>query len=115
MKDMLNETWLGHSLHPVLTDVLLGAWGGTLLLDLVWLSNEDESNARGSDLSLLLGLLGATGAAVSGVTEWSGLDGTDRRDGFLHGPPNSSRALPSLASLWLRVTRNRRVGVARPT
>jgi len=62
MKDMLNGTWLGHSLHPVLTDVLLGAWGGTLLLDLVWLSNEDESIARGSDLSLLLGLLGATGA-----------------------------------------------------
>jgi len=25
MKDMLNGTWLGHSLHPVLTDVPLGA------------------------------------------------------------------------------------------
>jgi len=35
MKDMLNGTWLGHSLHPVLTDVPLGAWSGTMLLDLV--------------------------------------------------------------------------------
>ncbi len=115
MKDMLNGTWLGHSLHPVLTDVLLGAWGGTLLLDLVWLSNEDESIARGSDLSLLLGLLGATGAAVMGVTEWSDLDGTDRRVGFLHGPLNSGIALLNLAALVLRVTGKRRVGVALST
>jgi nitrite reductase/ring-hydroxylating ferredoxin subunit/uncharacterized membrane protein len=107
MKDMLNGTWLGHSLHPVLTDVLLGAWGGTLLLDLVWLSNEDESIARGSDLSLLLGLLG--------VTEWSDLDGTDRHVGFLHGPLNSGIALLNLAALVLRVTGKRRVGVALST
>ena len=88
MKDMLNGTWLGHSLHPVLTDVPLGAWSGTMLLDLVWFSNEDEGIARGSDLSLLLGLLGATGAAVTGVTDWSDLDGTDRRVGLLHGLPS---------------------------
>ena len=46
IKDMLNGTWLGHSLHPVLTDVPLGAWSGTMLLDLSWLRNEDEGVAR---------------------------------------------------------------------
>src|SRR5260370_26094310 len=112
MKDMLNGTWLGHSLHPVLTDGLLGAWGGTLLLDLVWLSNEDESIARGSDLSLLLGLLGATGAAVMGVADWSDLDGTDRRVGFLHRPLNRGIALLNLAALVFRVTRKRPCVVA---
>src|SRR5260221_5358346 len=110
MKDMLNGTWLGHSLHPVLTDVLLGAWGGTLLLDLVWLSNEDESIARGSDLSLLLGLLGATGAAVMGVNDLSDFDGTDRRVGFLHRALNSGIALLKLAALVVPGTRQRRVG-----
>src|SRR5258707_13013876 len=99
MKDMLNGTWLGHSLHPVLTDVLLGAWGGTLLLDLVWLSNEDESIARGSDLSLLLGLLGATGAAVVGVTGWCGFGGTDRRLGLRDGPLNRGIALLNLCAM----------------
>src|SRR6266567_417420 len=98
MKDMLNGTWLGHSLHPVLTDVPLGAWSGTMLLDLVWFSNEDEGIARGSDLTLLLGMLGATGAAVTGVTDWSDLDGTDRRGGFLHGLMNGSILLTNNAS-----------------
>ena len=115
MKDMLNGTWLGHSLHPVLTDVLLGAWSGTMLLDLIWLSNEDEGIARGSDLSLLLGLLGATGAAVTGVTDWSDLDGTDRRVGFLHGLLNGSIAILNLASLVLRLRGKRHAGVALST
>src|SRR5436309_2502226 len=115
MKDMLNGTWLGHSLHPVLTDVPLGAWSGTMLLDLVWFSNEDEGIARGSDLSLLLGLLGATGAAVTGVTDWSDLDGTDRRVGLLHGLLNGSVAILNLASLVLRLRGKRHAGVALST
>src|SRR6266480_5595149 len=115
MKDMLNGTWLGHSLHPVLTDVPLGAWSGTMLLDLVWFSNEDEGIARGSDLSLLLGLLGATGAAVTGVTDWSDLDGTDRRVGLLHGLLNGSIAILNLASLVLRLRGKRHAGVALST
>src|SRR6266487_1416738 len=61
LKDILNGTWLGHALHPVFTDVPLGAWSGTTLLDFVWLANEDEGIARGADLTLLLGLAGATG------------------------------------------------------
>ena len=115
MKDMLNGTWLGHSLHPVLTDVPPGAWNGTMLLDLVWPGNEDEGIAHGSDLSLLLGLLGATGAAVTGVSDRSDLDGTGRRVGLLHGLLNGSIAILNLASLVLRLTGKRRAGVALST
>ena len=115
VKDMLNGTWLGHSLHPVLTDVPLGAWSGTMLLDLTWLGSEDEGVARSSDLTLILGLLGATGAAVTGVTDWSDLDGTDRRVGFMHGLLNGSVALMNLASLVLRLTGRRRAGVTLST
>ena len=46
IKDYLNGTWLGHPIHPVLTDVPLGAWSGTLILDMAWLGNEDEGVAR---------------------------------------------------------------------
>ena len=115
VKDMLNGTWFGHPLHPALTDVPLGAWSGTILLDLVWLGSEDESIARSSDLTLILGLLGATGAAVTGVTDWSDLDGTDRRVGFMHGLLNGSVALMNLASLVLRLTGRRRAGVTLST
>ncbi len=111
LKDILNGTWLGHALHPVLTDVPLGAWSGTTLLDFAWLANEDEGIARGADLTLLLGLAGATGAAVTGLTDWSDLDGTDRRVGLMHGLLNGSITLIYLTSLVLRLTGLRRTAI----
>ena len=115
IKDMLNGTWLGHSLHPVLTDVPLGAWSCTMLLDLTWLKNEDESIGRSADLTLFLGLLGAAGAAVTGVTDWSDLDGTDRRVGLMHGLLNGGIFLINMASLVSRFTGKRRTGIALST
>jgi len=115
IKDLLNGTWFGHSLHPVLTDVPLGAWTSMMVLDLAGLSKEDERTSRSADLLLLLGILGATGAAVTGVTDWSDLEGTDRRVGFLHGLLNGSVLLINIASLVLRLTGKRRAGVALST
>ncbi len=112
LKDVLNGTWLGHALHPLLTDVPLGGWSGTTLLDLAWLNNEDEGIARGADLTLLLGLAGATGAAVTGLTDWSDLDGTDRRVGLMHGLLNGSIILLYLTSWILRLTGRRRTAIA---
>jgi nitrite reductase/ring-hydroxylating ferredoxin subunit/uncharacterized membrane protein len=115
IKDLLNGTWFGHSLHPVLTDVPLGAWTSMMVLDLAGLSKEDERTSRSADLLLLLGILGATGAAVTGVTDWSDLEGTDRRVGFLHGLLNGSVLLINIASLALRLTGKRHAGVALST
>lgn len=112
LKDVLNGTWLGHALHPLLTDVPLGGWSGTTLLDLAWLNNEDEGIARGADLTLLLGLAGATGAAVTGLTDWSDLEGTDRRVGLMHGLLNGSIILLYLTSWILRLTGRRRTAIA---
>ena len=112
LKDILNGTWLGHALHPVFTDVPLGAWSGTTLLDFAWLADEDEGIARGADLTLLLGLGGATGAVVTGLTDWSDLDGTDRRVGLMHGLLNGSITLMYLTSLVLRLTGLRRTAIA---
>ncbi len=111
IKDVLNGTWLGHALHPAFTDVPLGSWSGTLLLDLLWLVNEDEGVARGADTTLGLGLLGAVAAALTGVADWSDLYDTDLRVGFLHGLLNSSIALTYAASWLLRLTGRRRAGV----
>ncbi|HLQ28642.1 MAG TPA: Rieske 2Fe-2S domain-containing protein [Ktedonobacteraceae bacterium] len=112
IKDALNGTWLGHSVHPLLTDVPLGAWSATMLLDLATLNDESEGLANGADLSLGLGLLGAVGAAVTGVTDWSDLDGTDRRVGLMHGLLNGSITVMYLVSLLLRRTGQRRAGIA---
>jgi len=112
LKDMLNGTWLGHSIHPLLTDIPLGAWSGTMLLDLVSLNNANEGLESGADLTLVLGLLGAGGAVVTGVTDWSDLDGTDRRVGLMHGLLNGSISVAYLVSFILRRTGRRRAGIA---
>jgi nitrite reductase/ring-hydroxylating ferredoxin subunit/uncharacterized membrane protein len=111
IKNFLNGTWLGHALHPVLTDVPLGAWSSTLLLDVAWFNNEDAGVAQGADISLTLGILGAAGAAVTGFTDWSDLEGTDRRVGIAHGLLNSGVLVANIGSLILRLTGKRRAGV----
>src|SRR5436309_14927561 len=35
VKDALSGSWLGHALHPVLTDVVIGSWTSASVLDLV--------------------------------------------------------------------------------
>ena len=115
IKDILNGTWFGHPLHPVLTDIPIGAWSSTLFLDLDWLTNESEGVARSADTVLVLGIVGAIGSAVTGVTDWSDLLDTDRRVGFMHGLLNGGILLTNIASLVLRLTGKRRAGITLST
>ena len=43
LKDVLHGTWLGHPLHPLLTDLPIGTWTSALLLD--WLGGADARGA----------------------------------------------------------------------
>src|SRR5215469_14583782 len=46
LKTLLNGTWLGHPLHPVITDVPVTSWILTALFDIIWLiSNSIAANA----------------------------------------------------------------------
>jgi nitrite reductase/ring-hydroxylating ferredoxin subunit len=49
------------------------------------------------------------------VTDWSDLDGTDRRVGFMHGLLNGGILLTNIASLVLRLTGKRRAGITLST
>ena len=115
IKDILNGTWLGHALHPVFTDIPIGSWSGTMLLDLAWLSDESEGTARGADITMALGIMGASAAVVTGVTDWSDLEGIDQRVGLMHGLLNSGILLINIGSLVLRLTGRRRAGIALST
>src|SRR6476646_1399318 len=58
LHDLLNGVWLGHPLHPMLTDVPIGAWTITELLDGLSLTmGDDEGLDRAADISLGFGLL----------------------------------------------------------
>lgn len=115
VKDFLNGVWLGHVLHPVLTDVPIGSWTATMLLDLAWLSDEDEGIARAADLIMGLGMMGALGSAVTGLTNWIDTDGAEQRTGMLHALLNISATLLNGSSTLLRFTGQRRNAIALST
>jgi len=82
-KNLLHGVWLGHPLHPVFTDVPLGAWTTALALDAA--AGEDAGMRRAATFAMGIGLAGAAGAAITGLTDWSETDGQSRRSGLIHG------------------------------
>jgi nitrite reductase/ring-hydroxylating ferredoxin subunit/uncharacterized membrane protein len=101
-KNALHGVWLGHPLHPVLTDVPIGAWTTALALDAREIATGDAAYGRGADFAVGVGLVAAVGAAVTGLTDWSETDGRSRRLGLLHGLLNLSATALVATSYVLR-------------
>ncbi|MDQ5824527.1 MAG: non-heme iron oxygenase ferredoxin subunit [Chloroflexota bacterium] len=113
-KDFLNGVWLGHPLHPVITDVPVGAWTMTQLLDLISLMRGDDSGLdAASDITLGAGIVAALGAAVTGLADWSDVGGSHRRMGMAHALLNMGGLTLNVASLALRMGGKKNRGVAR--
>ena len=110
VKNFLHGTWLGHPLHPVMTDIPLGAWTATLLLDALSDRRGRSGFARAADASLALGLAGALGSAVTGLTDWGETDARPRRLGVAHAALNVGATLLFTASLLSRGRGNRGAG-----
>jgi nitrite reductase/ring-hydroxylating ferredoxin subunit/uncharacterized membrane protein len=102
VKNFLHGTWLGHPLHPVMTDIPLGAWTATLLLDGLSDRRGRSGFARAADVSLALGLAGAVGSAVTGLTDWGETDARPRRLGVAHAVLNAGATLLFAGSLLCR-------------
>src|SRR5206468_1969189 len=108
VKDFLNGTWLGHPLHPVLTDIPVGAWVITAIFDIIWLISPVSWAwaARGAEVTVIIGILGALGAAATGFADWSDTYGSERSVGLNHAIFNSSALLLYIISLVLRLTQS---------
>ena len=99
VKDALSGTWLGHAVHPVLTDIPIGTFTSALLLD--WLGGRDSRDA--ADRLIGLGLLGALPTVVTGYAEWADSEVGDeevRRIGVVHAATNATAATLMAAS-WV--------------
>ena len=95
--------WAGHALHPALSDLPIGFWSSSLLLDVV---GTDEPKGRGLDAAGTLsaaGLAAAVATAVTGVADWTVSDGEDRRVGLFHGLLNGAALVLQSASLAARL------------
>ena len=96
----LRGDWLGHPLHPALTDVPIGCWTASVLLDLVC-----ESRAAG--LLTAAGSAAAVGAAATGFVDWTATEGRGRQLGVVHALLNSGALGLQLCSLGARLRRRR--------
>lgn len=103
------DSWLGHSLHPPLTDLPLGAWMSASILDLLGPEGSEDAARR----LIGLGLLGAVPTALAGLADWRSLSSqSDRRTGVVHAAGNTA-ALAAYTCSWMARRRGRnRLGVA---
>lgn len=113
-RSFLNGTWLGHPLHPVLTDVPITAWMLTAVFDIIWLISPTHNTwaAYAAFVSVIAGLLGALGAIATGFTDWSDTFGPERRVGLNHSIFNVSATILYIISFILRLVAGPGDGVA---
>ncbi len=93
---------MGHPLHPVLTDVPIGAWTMAAIFDAITLLRDDEGFERAADLAVDVGIVGALGAAASGLADWSETYGRPARVGVIHAACNTIALSAFVASRFLR-------------
>ena len=108
LKEVLHGVWLGHPLHPLLTDLPVGFWTSSLMLDLV-----GGRRARpAADALVGLGVAAAVPTAVAGLADWSELNTPERRSGAVHAAANLAATALYTLSLLARSGGRRGRGVA---
>ena len=105
-RELIEGRWLGHALHPALSDLPVGAWTSSVILDLLGAPGA----RRDADLLIGVGLVAALPVALSGWTDWSHADETQQRVGLAHAAANISATLLFTASLRSRLRGRRGLG-----
>lgn len=111
LKDILHGTWLGHPLHPVMTDIPIGAWTAAMVFDALEMVAGDGTFAKASDVAVGIGLAGAVGSALTGMADWSETYGRGQRVGAMHAILNIGATVLYAGSLTQRIRGSRRSGV----
>jgi nitrite reductase/ring-hydroxylating ferredoxin subunit/uncharacterized membrane protein len=99
-KEALSGTWLGHAVHPPLTDVVIGSFISASLLDLL-----ARDSREASERLLQVGLVAAVPTAMTGANDWADTEIADpavRRVGLVHASANSAALALYVASLAAR-------------
>jgi uncharacterized membrane protein len=108
LEDALTGRWLGHAIHPLLTDLPIGFWTSTSFLDLL-----GGREARPAATALLAaGNLAALPTAATGLAEWLETDPEVRRVGVVHAAANVAGVALYTASLVARLRRRPGWGTA---
>ena len=95
IQNFLNGTWLGHPVHSVVTDVPIGALTVSIIADLI-------GQPLVADVSMLLGVLAMVAAAVTGLADYTEVDGNARTRATVHGTLMVVTLVLYLISLLIR-------------
>ena len=107
--EFLRGDWLGHALHPLMTDFPLGCWIGAGLLDLLGGPSSREASRR----LVGLGLLAAPMTIAAGLAEWRLLESAaSRRVATLHAGGNLVASFAYWRSWQVRRQGRHTAGVA---
>lgn len=99
---VLRGDWLGHAVHPLLTDLVVGTWTSATVLDL--LGGRDSSAA--AQRLVGTGLLAVGPTAWTGWAEWSETGPREKRVGLVHAATNAV-AISAYAASWVARMRGR--------
>lgn len=97
----LQGEWLGHSVHPLMTDLPIGFWTSAFVLDLVG----GKKRRAAADRLVGLGILSALPTVVTGLAELPKLDERKQRSAVVHVVANGAATL-----LYTMSWRSRRRG-----
>lgn len=107
LADVLHGTWLGHPLHPVLTDITIGAWTfGTLFDVLAQVSGRRKMRDAGDTL-ISIGTASAVPTALVGITDYSTIKDDAVEYGMAHALLNTVTLSLYALSLRARSQRDR--------
>lgn len=109
--DILHGTWLGHPLHPVLTDIPIGAWTIAMMCDLVAAQRGSDEAAKMADALIAIGVVAAVPTAFAGIADYSAIDRSTVAPAGLHGLLNSAGLVLNIVSIRDRAAGNRGRGV----
>jgi nitrite reductase/ring-hydroxylating ferredoxin subunit/uncharacterized membrane protein len=110
IENALHGKFLGHSLHPAIVGIPIGAWTVAFVLDIADESTGARHLRRGSDWAVVTGLIGAAGSAITGLTDWKDVDGPPRRTGMVHALLNITATALYVASAVQRRRGQRSAG-----
>jgi nitrite reductase/ring-hydroxylating ferredoxin subunit/uncharacterized membrane protein len=103
--------WVGHPLHPALSDLPIGLWTGAMVLDITDRSPDPGPGSRsGLDAAGMLsaaGIVASCATALTGLSDWTVSNEQDRRVGLFHGLLNTVALGLQCASLGTRMTGHR--------
>ncbi len=101
LKDALSGTWLGHALHPLLTDLVISFLVSATVLDVIG----GDRDGKAAERLIAVGLASYPPTVLTGTSDWADSEPVDphvRRVGLAHAAANTAALGLYSASLMSR-------------